>query len=360
MRIHYLDSLRGIAALMVVIYHANCWLDFMKDKLVQSTVPNHILNIFFSGNAAVALFFVLSGFVLSLKYIAQQEEKTNKLHLIEFFIKRIFRLYPAFWTVLLLVYLCFGGNVTHFLQESTLLLPQNAAVHKVPIDWTLIIEAKMSILMPIFILLAYYNYRYVLFFAFVLLTLLDTGSYVIHFSIGILIAKYFHYLTPQNWQQSKFYPYRYAIYFLTFVLMSADQFYFIAIRQIDLHTSYTYWGFIAKGVASGIIIALVICSPKAQKFLENPILLFLGSISYGIYIGHWLICVDIIETLYFEKLQSMIGSYYLSHIIIRYGVWTIASILIGTILYYGIEKPAIKLGSKLIAQLRKTSYWQYF
>jgi peptidoglycan/LPS O-acetylase OafA/YrhL len=84
MRIKYLDSLRGIAALMVVIYHANCWLDFTKDRLVQSAVPSHVLNIFFNANSAVALFFVLSGFVLSLKYINKQTKDVTKLHLIEF------------------------------------------------------------------------------------------------------------------------------------------------------------------------------------------------------------------------------------------------------------------------------------
>ncbi len=30
-RIGYLDSIRGIAALAVVIFHANAWLDFTKD-----------------------------------------------------------------------------------------------------------------------------------------------------------------------------------------------------------------------------------------------------------------------------------------------------------------------------------------
>lgn len=364
MRINYLDSLRGIAALMVVIYHANCWLDFTKDKFIQSTTPSHILNIFFSGNTAVALFFVLSGFVLSLKYVNKSTDKSRdesiKFHLGEFLIKRIFRLYPAFWAVLVIVYVIFGGKPLTFLQESTLLFNQYETIHLVPIDWTLIIEAKMSILMPIFIIICYFGYRYVLFFAFILLVFFDIGNYVVHFIIGIAIALNFNLLTAENWQNSKLYPYRYLIYGLIFLLLSADQIYFIIINHTDLHKSNTNIGFLAKGIASGMVIILVICSPKIQIFLENKILIFLGKISYGIYIGHWFICVDIIETMYFESIQNTIGSFYLTHIIVRYGLWTVVSILFGAILYYGVEQPAIRLGSYSIAKLRKTRYWNYF
>jgi peptidoglycan/LPS O-acetylase OafA/YrhL len=366
MRINYLDSLRGIAALTVIIYHANCWLDFVKDPYIQSPIPTHILNIFFSGNNAVAIFFVLSGFVLSLKFITPNiiqdvaNVPSNKIHIGEFLVKRIFRLYPAFWAVLLLIYVIFGGNPLIYLQESTLLFTQTEITHKIPPDWTLIIEAKMSILMPIFIVVSYYGYRYVAFLGIALLLFSTIGVGVIHFILGIWIAKNFHKLSPTLWQQSKWYPYRYALYALAFVLCSADQFYFIAIRKPNSLLPHTTLGFLATGFGSAMIIIFIICSEKAQKFLEKPILLFLGNISYGIYIGHWLICLDIIENLYFPTLNQMIGSYYLTHIIVRYGLWTVCSILFATILYYGIEKPFIKLGTKTITELRKLKHWHSF
>jgi len=252
-----------------------------------------------------------------------------------------------------------GGNFRDFFQESLLLAQVTNAVHKVPIDWTLIIEAKMSILMPIFIIIALVTYRYVLFFTFILLLFFDVGMYVLHFSMGIFIAKIFHLLTPTTWKTSKFYAYRYWGYALIAVLVAADQLYFIAIQKVDLHDSYTYYGFIAKGIGNALLLILIICSPNAQKFLENKYLVFLGKISYGIYVGHWFICVDIIETYYFASLQQFIGSYYLSHILIRYGLWTVASVAVGTILYYGVEQPFIKLGNTLITNLRKTTYWKY-
>ncbi len=360
MRITYLDSLRGIAALMVVIYHANCWLDFTKDKLIQSAMPSHVLNIFFSGNTAVALFFVLSGFVLSLKYVHKSRDAPIKLHLIEFLIKRIFRIYPAFWAVLGVIYVISGGKPLTFLQEGSLLFNQYETIHLVPIDWTLIIEAKMSILMLIFIVLCYFGYRYVIFFALILFVFFNIDNYVVHFIIGIGIALNFNIFTAENWQNSKLYVYRYWIYGFIFLLLSADPIYFIITNHTDLHKSNTNLGFLAKGIASGMIIILVICSPKIHKYLEKPILEFLGKISYGIYIGHWFICVNIIETMYFESMQNVIGSFYLTHIIVRYGLWTIASILFGAILYYGVEQPFIKLGIYLITKLRQTRYWHYF
>jgi hypothetical protein len=68
------------------------------------------------------------------------------------------------------------------------------------------------------------------------------------FSIGILLANIFHLLTAENWRNSKFYNYRNGIYLLNFLLLSADQLYFIIIRHTDFNTSYTYLGFIVKGL----------------------------------------------------------------------------------------------------------------
>jgi hypothetical protein len=95
--------------------------------------------------------------------------------------------------------------------------------------------------MPILIILCYFGFRYVVFFAIVLLTLLDVGNYVIFFSIGIFIAKNFHLLTAENWINSKFYNYRYGIYLFVFLLLGADQFYFIITKEADLHISNTFW-----------------------------------------------------------------------------------------------------------------------
>src|SRR5690606_19040924 len=82
----YLDSVRGIAALMVVVYHYLNW--YYSGKLVVK-----ITNIFINGADAVAFFFVLSGFVLSYKYVVLK----HPLDIGKFYVNRFFRLWPAFF-----------------------------------------------------------------------------------------------------------------------------------------------------------------------------------------------------------------------------------------------------------------------
>jgi peptidoglycan/LPS O-acetylase OafA/YrhL len=74
-RVHFLDGLRGFAALFVVTYHTAC--AFEPAMTVGGTSPVHtpfdhflryapIIGLPFKGNSAVCVFFVLSGVALSL------------------------------------------------------------------------------------------------------------------------------------------------------------------------------------------------------------------------------------------------------------------------------------------------------
>lgn len=79
-----LDSLRGIAAIMVFINH----LFYINLGYEQYLKPWFL---FKAGHEGVILFFVLSGFVLSVS-----NSKTNYSYF-QYCIKRIFRIYPAYY-----------------------------------------------------------------------------------------------------------------------------------------------------------------------------------------------------------------------------------------------------------------------
>ena len=72
-----IDGLRGISVLSVVLYH-------------------FFPNIFMGGFIGVDIFFVISGFVIS-KILIEEFDTKKKISLKNFYIKRIKRIFPAFF-----------------------------------------------------------------------------------------------------------------------------------------------------------------------------------------------------------------------------------------------------------------------
>ncbi|MFS0837544.1 acyltransferase family protein [Paenibacillus sp. 1P03SA] len=104
-KITYLDGLRGAAALVVVLAHyLQVFLPSMFEARAQVShfafdqwIPRTPLNLFFNGNFAVCLFFVLSGFVLSFRFFRYRRRSVVAAALL----RRYFRLaIPAVFSLL--------------------------------------------------------------------------------------------------------------------------------------------------------------------------------------------------------------------------------------------------------------------
>ena len=111
----FLDALRGIAALIVMIGHAR-WLlwegyseGFVKHPQDYSLVGKvfvYVFSVFRYGHQAVMFFFILSGFLIHLKYSRQlAHNPSRKFGLKDYLYKRIKRIYPPFLFALLLTFL---------------------------------------------------------------------------------------------------------------------------------------------------------------------------------------------------------------------------------------------------------------
>jgi peptidoglycan/LPS O-acetylase OafA/YrhL len=97
-----IESLRGIAALMVAIFHSihllavdgipQVYLKTVWDVGGGQALVTRLLMVLFNGGAAVSLFFVMSGFVLTLS-LARDARPTAQLS-IAFLTRRFFRIYP--------------------------------------------------------------------------------------------------------------------------------------------------------------------------------------------------------------------------------------------------------------------------
>ncbi len=100
--INQLTWLRGIAAFFVIVSHTLRALEVQYSNFDQSVYPTfmYILDL---GNFGVVLFFVLSGCTL---YISNSE-KVSRQNIYAFYIKRFFRIWPAF-AIALIIYIIFS------------------------------------------------------------------------------------------------------------------------------------------------------------------------------------------------------------------------------------------------------------
>jgi len=123
-RFHFLDALRGLAALTVVCFH---WIHFWAGVTgTKNNVPvlwfpfyDELFLFYNYGSFGVDFFFALSGFVFYWKYVESISRKEIKPR--EFFLLRFSRLYPLHALTLILVaglqYLYFQRYSHYFLYQ---------------------------------------------------------------------------------------------------------------------------------------------------------------------------------------------------------------------------------------------------
>lgn len=104
-RLSYIDAGRGIAILLVILVH------------VGYAVPNldqFSFSIFKFGQMGVQLFFILSAYTLCLSFNSRKEESNR---IINFTIRRIFRIAPAYYLALFLYFIL--SFVEHYFKFGT-------------------------------------------------------------------------------------------------------------------------------------------------------------------------------------------------------------------------------------------------
>jgi peptidoglycan/LPS O-acetylase OafA/YrhL len=138
MRNKRLDVLRCIAVLLVVLFHGP-----VRSRLARV------------GWVGVDLFFVLSGFLIAGLLFSEYKQRGGIVFK-RFFIRRGFKIYPAFYVFLatgLLIEL-HGHRLSSLGQYlSEIFYVQNYAEFIYPHTWSLAVEEHFYILLPIFLLL---------------------------------------------------------------------------------------------------------------------------------------------------------------------------------------------------------------
>ncbi len=288
-----LDGLRWFAFLAVFLFHAN-------------------VGRFHYGAYGVELFFVLSGFLIGriLLSLKEQTDLPLKQRLISFYVRRSLRIFPLFYFVVFLNWLLpLFGAMTSARQDA---LPYHAAYRTnfylfftgAKIDsqthfWTLCVEEHFYLVSPLVLLLMPYR---TLEKSFLALSIIVIAARLINFCY--LHLDRFDYLSPMQFDVlcagvavavierrgsflgvSKALLLRLGAWCGGIVLASA----------LAGHFHFRWSGFIEAAlfptllaIASGaLILALWLNElPFLNRVLSRPLFVYLGSISYGLYIYH--------------------------------------------------------------------------
>lgn len=353
-RINSLDSLRGIFAVFVSLYHLN--------------IRNHISSQFINNSwIFVDFFFVLSGFVISLNYL---DRIIRLKDILDFQIRRFLRLYPLhFLMTILFLFMEFVKytltslfNLT-FTAEAFSINSFGALVSNLFLlqgftdsflsynypSWTISIEFFTYAFFAITVFLSKrFNgniFNLLIFFEIIAGFLLHHFGFgespisgtlrcIYSFIIGILIFKIYIFLNQKFIIKSSI---------PSFVILLIN---IIIINYVSRTSEYLL--LIPFSFALLILsLALTDIKAKINSFLNNNFLVYLGSISYGIYMTHAIIWVIIRNFLIFYfKVPRELNNYgyyeitmnnlYLADLVTFVGL--IAVILFSHLSYQFIEK----------------------
>ncbi|RXH54552.1 acyltransferase 3 [Granulicella sibirica] len=315
-----LDSLRGAAAVIVVINHLGLAFSYR--------IPR-ILAPFFAGHAAVVLFFVLSGFVLSLPFWNKGENGSYGPYLI----RRFFRIYVPFAASVILAAICahfflfsqlplgdwfketWQTPLTPSFLFSQFLLPHNSRLNTA--FWSLRYEVQLSIAFPL-----------------LLLVIRKLGPWlsltlaVVTYLVGSLVPSH---LPDSHWYQETL---RYGAVFVFGAVVAWQR---ETLRKLwltspaPLKMASAVVGALMLGYGydimfhlrlhsySDIVVTIGACSavllalsyPPFQTFLRLPALEYLGRISYSLYLVHGTLLFVALNLLYGKVPRSLLVTLFL-------------------------------------------------
>jgi peptidoglycan/LPS O-acetylase OafA/YrhL len=300
-----LNGIRFIAALLVIIHHN----EQLKDMF---GLPNYWSNpvIYQLGSLGVILFFVLSGFLITY-LLLHEREKSGTIQVGHFYMRRVLRIWPLYFMVILLALFAFpyikamqwpgfpieavhsnlGLKLLFFFTFlSNLVLTYLGVVPFASQTWSIGLEEQFYLIWPVLVKYV----KHIFAFLFIGLLVMWTVIYLLHSSW----AAHLPLRTQLNWMVST----------LRFDSMAIGGIFAVALHRnykilkVILNPVFFYAAFICLIYVMRIggflnthlyvyqlLFAVVILNFAAGKTyisLENPVLSYLGKISYGLYMLH--------------------------------------------------------------------------
>lgn len=334
-RLHFIDALRGLAALYVVIFH------IVRAPEFHLPLPSWLRPFIGNGSSGVALFFILSGFTLCYTFHPKMNQPGA---LKNFYIRRFFRIAPLYYAMLIFMIILvllldpayINGKGILLYSTFTFNLVPNYQAGLIPASWTIGIEMLFYLVFP-FIFTRFANLK---------------GS--------VLLLTISSALTSVLLYFEDFFPTQYIFYFfLTNLPLFVAGFvcYFIFLREFTLPS---WWLIVA--LLFVILVPYLVRSPsffvmapfyalliitlgkQPMKLICNPITTFYGTLSYSVYLLHPKL-VTASGKLY--EYFSNIGYNYFATYLCCIAITLIPLTMLAWLTYHFIEKPGIDFGHRL-------------
>jgi peptidoglycan/LPS O-acetylase OafA/YrhL len=322
-KITYLDGLRGIAAVNVMIMHF--FVALAPAMVYGSELPSHLggnleqlfsttpLGLIGAGNFSVCIFFVLSGYVLTQKYFKIRDDSI----IISGALRRYIRLFiPVFAAVMLSFLLASAGLYCYYIETMMVSAGSNyrgywtftpdifdaikqagwnsfflgGNIYYNPVLWTMTIEFYGSMLVfTMALLFGSLKNRWTFYLAAAVLFL---NSYYLAFVIGMALADTFNSKTPvlQIFKTGN--------KIVLFIILVSGL--FIGSYPISPLTNDSLYMFLNNGffetpkvtyhiIGAGMVMYTLLNSQGLQNVFSSPVPVFLGKISYSLYLIHFLV-----------------------------------------------------------------------
>ncbi|HEV7783319.1 MAG TPA: acyltransferase [Chitinophagaceae bacterium] len=352
--INSIQVIRGLACVLVVLHHGG------ENTKIIFDIP-FLFDFFKFGYAALDIFFVLSGFIITYTSMPHIGEKEN---LGNFLKRRFVRIYPIYWLIIsgfLVVQALVPAyyKTLYPLEFSTLLstyliLPQHIMVNGV--SWSLTYEIFFYLLFPMAFLIKSKKLLVVILSVCTLSLLIFTlffsanvemGKVLflvafpmnIEFLMGVFAAILYTHIPPK-------YSVHYIITGLVlFCIGSALINYDLNMMRLLVNRIF-YFGIPSMLIIMGV--AVFESNGKTKKFPR--ILIDLGDASYSLYLLHLPVLVALLKIVQMKGITNAV----LIQVLL---VVFIIAICFGSILFYKkVERPLVRRINRLLHAKSSTKY----
>jgi peptidoglycan/LPS O-acetylase OafA/YrhL len=341
-----LDSLRALAAIGVFVGHFSD-----ENNFFVSTVP--------LGDLGVRMFFVLSGFLitsilLNSRTAIKKGMISRRAVLAHFYARRFLRLAPLYFVVLTLMFIYLPEARKYALWFFSYLQNIHFAIEgKFTIAnhfWTLAVEEQFYLVWPFLILFLPRNLLLPTMIGVVVLGVVSRGTFLYlgmtHFSASMLTSSHFDTLgigsllavlarTSDGRMHIKR-GYLNAAFLSSLVLLGIVFF----TKMIGMSSSIEFLlGELGAGLLFVWVIGIGMVGFRGPIgfMLNQPSLVYLGKVSYGMYVYHWFVPQIVEQTTSVVDFSFPVTSWG------RFALFSVISIVFAIISWHLMERPVLGL-----------------